>query len=96
VKEDSAESRTMEATVLVPAGGCAERVDCVHVLLLDGHGHAAATAVAGGVRDGEVSLALPWKRELRGSLLVTIAVAGGVEENRRVSEVSRRKGWCVP
>jgi len=70
VKEDSAESRTMEATVvLAPAGGCAARADCVHGFLLDGHG-------AGGGPDGEVSLALPWKRELRGSLLITIAVAG--------------------
>jgi len=91
VKEDSAESRTMEATVvLAPAGGCAARADCVHVFLLDGHGQ-----VAGGGRDGEVSLALPWKRELRGSLLVTIAAAG-VEVNRRGSEGSSRKGWCVP
>jgi hypothetical protein len=76
VKEETAESRRTEATVPAPAGGCATRAYCVLVILLDGHGHAPAmtAVVAGGGDGGEVSLALPWKREPRASLLVTIAV----------------------
>jgi len=80
VKEDSAESRTMEAMVLVAPAACdsAVRVDCAlgFLFLLDGHGDAAGPAVARGGGGGkEVSLALPWKRELRASLLVTMAAA---------------------
>jgi len=89
MKEDSVESRTMEAMVVLAAHaacGCAARVDCALGFLLDGHGHAAGPAVVGGGGGGkEVSLALPWKRELRASLLVTMAAAL-LEVNREPEE----------
>jgi hypothetical protein len=90
VKEDSAESRTMEAMVVLAAPaacGCAAWVDCALGVLLDGHGQAAgpAVVVGGGGGGKEVSLALPWKRELRASLLVTMAAAL-LEVNREPEE----------
>lgn len=99
VKDESAESRTMEATVLAPAADAAACGCVVLGFLLDGHGQAGAGGGGGGGGGGkeEVSLALPWKRELRASLLVTMAAAAlEVKMNPRNRSRGRRKGWCVP
>lgn len=80
VKELSAESRKMEASVLgAPGGGgAAWWKDCVLGSLQDGHAHAGAAAAGSrGVDDDEVAstlAALVWKREPKASFLVTICV----------------------
>uniref|UniRef100_J3L641 Uncharacterized protein n=1 Tax=Oryza brachyantha TaxID=4533 RepID=J3L641_ORYBR len=58
VKEDSAESRKMEAMVLVPGGGGAAWKDCVLGFLQDGQTQGGAVAGAGGGGGGEARR--PW------------------------------------
>jgi hypothetical protein len=70
VKELSAESRKIEASVRARGGGGSAWKDCVLGSLHDGQAHAAGSR--GGDGAGASSLAFVWKRELKASLLMTI------------------------